>query len=71
MDKYAFLDGPDIANRKALKTDNTYKAPSNIKKHQARQNTSSTPQPIQRVLQAALITGDMAMRNVALRINLK
>ncbi|KAK5656899.1 hypothetical protein OQA88_4450 [Cercophora sp. LCS_1] len=44
--------------------------PSNIKKHQARENTLATPQPIQRVLQAALITGDMAMRNVALRINL-
>ncbi|KAK3369977.1 putative art-4 protein [Podospora didyma] len=43
--------------------------PSNIKKHQARENTKA-PQPIQKMLQAALITGDMAMRNVALRINL-
>jgi RNA-binding protein NOB1 len=46
-------------------------APSNIKKYQARQNAHTEPQPVQRVLQAALITGDMAMRNVALRINLK
>lgn len=46
-------------------------APSNIKKYQARENAHVEPQPVQKVLQAALITGDMAMRNVALRINLK
>ncbi|KAK4040848.1 RNA-binding protein NOB1 [Parachaetomium inaequale] len=44
--------------------------PSNIKKYQARENAHTDPNPVQRVLQAALITGDMAMRNVALRINL-
>ncbi|KAL2163028.1 hypothetical protein VTH06DRAFT_6864 [Thermothelomyces fergusii] len=44
--------------------------PSNIKKYQARENAQIEPQPLQRVLQAALITNDMAMRNVALRINL-
>ncbi|KAK4099595.1 D-site 20S pre-rRNA nuclease [Parathielavia hyrcaniae] len=44
--------------------------PSNIKKYQARENAHTEPQPVQRVLQAALITGDMAMRNVALRMNL-
>ncbi|SPQ21547.1 79b5fbb8-da89-41c6-9608-cd6eefb3eb80 [Thermothielavioides terrestris] len=44
--------------------------PSNIKKYQARENALTTPQPVERVLQAALITADMAMRNVALRINL-
>ncbi|KAK4137739.1 D-site 20S pre-rRNA nuclease [Trichocladium antarcticum] len=44
--------------------------PSNIKKYQARENAGTTPQPAQRTLQAALITADMAMRNVALRINL-
>ncbi|KAK4189140.1 Nin one binding Zn-ribbon like-domain-containing protein [Podospora australis] len=43
--------------------------PSNIKKYQAREN-AGTAQPTQRFLQAALITADMAMRNVALRINL-
>jgi RNA-binding protein NOB1 len=46
-------------------------APTNIKKYRARENAHTEPQPVQRVLQAALITGDMAMRNVALRINLK
>ncbi|KAK3359595.1 putative art-4 protein [Lasiosphaeria hispida] len=44
--------------------------PSNIMKHRARENAGATPQAIQRTLQAALITSDMAMRNVALRINL-
>ncbi|KAM7204742.1 RNA-binding protein NOB1 [Naviculisporaceae sp. PSN 640] len=44
--------------------------PSNIKKHQAREAGRTAPLPTQRVLQAALITADMAMRNVALRINL-
>ncbi|KXX72869.1 RNA-binding protein NOB1 [Madurella mycetomatis] len=44
--------------------------PSNIKKYQSRENAQISPQPLQRVLQAALITADMAMRNVALRMNL-
>ncbi|GAB1314497.1 20S-pre-rRNA D-site endonuclease nob1 [Madurella fahalii] len=44
--------------------------PSNIKKYQARENARTSPQPLQRVFQAALITADMAMRNVALRMNL-
>ncbi|KAK4239400.1 RNA-binding protein NOB1 [Achaetomium macrosporum] len=44
--------------------------PSNIKKYQARENSLVAPQTVQRVLQAALITADMAMRNVALRMNL-
>ncbi|KAK3990834.1 RNA-binding protein NOB1 [Cladorrhinum sp. PSN332] len=44
--------------------------PSNIKKYQAKQNGGTAPQQQQRFLQAALITGDIAMRNVALRINL-
>ncbi|KAH6850649.1 Nin one binding Zn-ribbon like-domain-containing protein [Chaetomium sp. MPI-CAGE-AT-0009] len=50
--------------------DGEWITPSNIKKYQARENAHTAPQPVQRVLQAALITGDMAMRNVALRINL-
>ncbi|KAK4226685.1 Nin one binding Zn-ribbon like-domain-containing protein [Podospora fimiseda] len=44
--------------------------PSNIKKYQAKQSGGTAPQQQQRFLQAALITGDIAMRNVALRINL-
>jgi RNA-binding protein NOB1 len=45
--------------------------PSNIKKVKAQENILASPEPIQQVLQAALLTSDMAMRNVALRINLK
>jgi RNA-binding protein NOB1 len=50
--------------------DGEWITPSNIKKHKAKENITTTPEPIQRVLQAALLTTDMAMRNVALRINL-
>lgn len=45
-------------------------APTNIKKVQARESTQIAPEPLQKTLQAALITSDMAMRNVSLRINL-
>lgn len=51
--------------------DGEWITPSNIKRHKARENTSAVPEPIQRVLRAALLTTDNAMRNVALRINLK
>lgn len=45
--------------------------PSNLKKHQARDDRASAwPQPIQRVLQASLLTSDYAMQNVGLRMNL-
>ncbi|KAG6001488.1 hypothetical protein E4U21_004296 [Claviceps maximensis] len=45
--------------------------PSNLKKHQAQDTHSSTaPQPLQKTLQAAILTSDYAMQNVALRINL-
>ncbi|KAK7953145.1 hypothetical protein PG988_013839 [Apiospora saccharicola] len=44
--------------------------PSNLKKHQAKDQVSSPEQPIQRVLQVALLTSDFAMQNVILRINL-
>lgn len=46
--------------------------PSNLKKHQAKDSTVSAPsEAIQETLQAALLTSDFAMQNVALRINLK
>lgn len=45
-------------------------APTNIKKVQARESAHVAPEPLQKTLQAALITSDMAMRNVSLRINL-
>ncbi|OTB01737.1 hypothetical protein M426DRAFT_323236 [Hypoxylon sp. CI-4A] len=44
--------------------------PSNLKKHQAKDQLSAPAQPIQRLLQAALLTFDYAMQNVLLRMNL-
>ncbi|KAK5994107.1 20S-pre-rRNA D-site endonuclease nob1 [Cladobotryum mycophilum] len=45
--------------------------PSNLKKHQAKDSGSAgTNQSPQRTLQAAILTSDYAMQNVALRINL-
>ncbi|KAG5980728.1 hypothetical protein E4U55_003710 [Claviceps digitariae] len=45
--------------------------PSNLKKHQAQDSHSNAaPQPLQKTLQAAILTSDYAMQNVALRINL-
>lgn len=46
--------------------------PSNLKKHQEKDATvSGLSEPIKETLQAALLTSDFAMQNVALRINLK
>ncbi len=45
--------------------------PSNLDKHRARDKTLGAPQPIDKMLQVALLTTDYAMRNVALRVNLK
>lgn len=45
--------------------------PSNLKKHQAHDAGTAIPsQPLQKVLQAAILTSDYAMQNVALRMNL-
>ncbi|CAK7213817.1 20S-pre-rRNA D-site endonuclease nob1 [Sporothrix bragantina] len=44
--------------------------PSNLKKHKEKESVGAPTQPIQRRLQAALLTSDFAMQNVALRINL-
>ncbi|KAI1762430.1 D-site 20S pre-rRNA nuclease [Hypoxylon sp. FL1150] len=44
--------------------------PSNLKKHQAKDQLSAPERPIQKFLQAALLTSDFAMQNVTLRINL-
>ncbi|KAI0130004.1 Nin one binding Zn-ribbon like-domain-containing protein [Xylariales sp. AK1849] len=44
--------------------------PSNLKKHQGKDQQSAPEQPIQKLIQAALLTSDYAMQNVALRINL-
>lgn len=46
--------------------------PSNLKKHQTKDaQVSGSSEVIQEMLQAALLTSDFAMQNVALRINLK
>lgn len=46
--------------------------PSNLKKHQAKEARGAAPaEIIQETLQAALLTSDFAMQNVALRVNLK
>ncbi|KND91837.1 20S-pre-rRNA D-site endonuclease nob1 [Tolypocladium ophioglossoides CBS 100239] len=45
--------------------------PSNVKKHQAKDAGTAIPaQPAQKTLQAAILTSDYAMENVALRMNL-
>ncbi|KAI0805690.1 Nin one binding Zn-ribbon like-domain-containing protein [Xylaria sp. FL0064] len=44
--------------------------PSNIKKHQAKDQLALPDQPAQQVLKVALLTSDYAMQNVLLRINL-
>ncbi|KAF4978326.1 hypothetical protein FZEAL_5266 [Fusarium zealandicum] len=45
--------------------------PSNLKKHQAASSGSAVPSaPVQKTLQAAVLTSDYAMQNVALRMNL-
>lgn len=45
--------------------------PSNVKKHQAKDAGTAVPgQPAQKTLQAAILTSDYAMENVALRMNL-
>ncbi|KAI1391605.1 D-site 20S pre-rRNA nuclease [Hypoxylon trugodes] len=44
--------------------------PSNLKKHQAKDQLSAPEQPIQQFLQVALLTSDYAMQNVLLRMNL-
>jgi RNA-binding protein NOB1 len=45
--------------------------PSNLKKHQAASSGAALPSsPVQKTLQAAVLTSDYAMQNVALRMNL-
>ncbi|KAF9763286.1 hypothetical protein IL306_003196 [Fusarium sp. DS 682] len=44
--------------------------PSNLKKHQATDTGATPSAPVQKTLQAAVLTSDYAMQNVALRMNL-
>lgn len=51
--------------------DGDWITPSNLTKHKAKDSTASTPsQAPQKTLQAAVLTSDFAMQNVALRMNL-
>lgn len=51
--------------------DDGWITPSNLKKQQAKDAGTVVPsQPLQKTLQAAILTSDYAMQNVALRINL-
>ncbi|KAH7033605.1 Nin one binding Zn-ribbon like-domain-containing protein [Microdochium trichocladiopsis] len=44
--------------------------PSNLKQQQQKDRAAAPEQPIQKLLQAALLTSDYAMQNVSLRMNL-
>ncbi|KAF5003622.1 hypothetical protein FDECE_9827 [Fusarium decemcellulare] len=50
--------------------DDGWITPSNLKKHQAASAGSAIPTATQKTLQAAVLTSDYAMQNVALRMNL-
>ncbi|KAI1103295.1 D-site 20S pre-rRNA nuclease [Jackrogersella minutella] len=50
--------------------DDGWITPSNLKKHQAKDQLRTPEQPIQKFLQVALLTSDYAMQNVLLRMNL-
>lgn len=63
----------DVAEPEASDDDDSdgWITPSNLKKKQAEDSRVSTPsETIETTLQAALLTSDFAMQNVALRINL-
>lgn len=63
----------DVAEPEASDDDDSdgWITPSNLKKKQAEDSQVSTPsETIETTLQAALLTSDFAMQNVALRINL-
>ncbi len=63
----------EIANSDEIKDDGDgeWITPDNLDKHRKKDKSLGTPQPIEKMLQVAILTTDNAMRNVALRINLK
>lgn len=60
----------DVKVQEEEDDDDGWITPSNLKKHQAKDQLASPEQPVQRVLKVALLTSDYAMQNVLLRINL-
>lgn len=63
-------DTPEDEDDAASDDGGDWITPSNLKKVQAKDKIGAPTQPIQRRLQAALLSSDFAMQNVALRINL-
>ncbi|KAJ6779501.1 hypothetical protein PWT90_09029 [Aphanocladium album] len=60
----------DEEDGEASDDDGGWITPSNVKKHKAQGNGSTPSKNSQRTLQAAVLTSDFAMQNVALRMNL-
>ncbi|KAI1749175.1 Nin one binding Zn-ribbon like-domain-containing protein [Xylaria castorea] len=60
----------DTNIQEAEDDDDGWITPSNLKKHQVKDQLAQPVQPAQRVLKVALLTSDYAMQNVLLRINL-
>jgi len=64
-------NAPDAQKEEEDDDDGGWITPSNIKKHKAKDtNTSTVPGQQPATLQAAVLTSDFAMQNVALRMNL-
>lgn len=65
------VEEEDQDDGEASDDDGGWITPSNVKKHKAKDTNTSTPSKNpQRTLQAAVLTSDFAMQNVALRMNL-
>ncbi|KAM3550983.1 hypothetical protein MY1884_007968 [Beauveria asiatica] len=64
------LDDEDEDDGKASDDDGGWITPSNVKKHKGLGHGSTPSKSPQRTLQAAVLTSDFAMQNVALRMNL-
>jgi RNA-binding protein NOB1 len=60
----------EAAAEEDIDDDEGWITPSNIKAVQAQDDASTSPEPEVKVMQAAVITNDFAMQNVALRMNL-
>lgn len=60
----------DVKTQEEEDDDEGWITPSNLKKHQLKDQKSLPEEPVQRVLKVALLTSDYAMQNVLLRINL-
>ncbi|KAJ3472789.1 hypothetical protein NLG97_g10717 [Lecanicillium saksenae] len=64
------VEDDDEDDGEASDDDGGWITPSNVKKHKAQGNGSTPSKNAQRTLQAAVLTSDFAMQNVALRMNL-